>query len=113
MTRLHLVLALITPTLFEAQLTPNSYSGTGTDPCSRGLVYMYPFGAATSDSLGNTGDDNNCIAMSWGGTPFKFYGVNYNLMYFSTNSWLCFTTNDASLSGILFPSYTNPVCRIG
>lgn len=87
----------------------NGYSGTGLDPCSRGLTTMYPFGARTADLLGAVGDDENSITLSWTGAPFKFVGVNYNVMYFSTNAWLSFMTDDVGISGVLFPTYYNAV----
>ena len=95
--------------LFVATGALTGYSGTLTDTCSRGLANMYPFGVATSDSIGATGDDGNSISLSWAGTPFKFFGVSYTTMYFSTNGWLCFSLSDTALSGPIFPTYANPV----
>jgi hypothetical protein len=85
------------------------YSGLGSDPCCQGLTTLYAFGLSASDSVGATGDDSNAVTLSWAGIPFKFFGVNYNAMYFSTNGWLCFTTSDTSFSSIVFPTYVNPV----
>jgi hypothetical protein len=70
---------------------------------------MYPFGVAASDATGALGDDINAVTLTWTGTPFKFLGVNYSAMYFSTNGWLCFTTSDSTFSSVAFPTYTNPV----
>ena len=92
-----------------APLLPSLYSGSGTDTCSHGLTTMYPFGVATADSVGTGGDAVNAVTLSWSGTPFKFYGTSYYQMYFSTNGWLCFTTNDNTPTGRVFPSYSNPV----
>lgn len=111
MARLHMFLVIFSPCLARA-LAPRAYSGTGTDPCSQGLATMYPFGASTSDAIGSTGDDDNAVTLSWAGAPFKFFGRNYNVLYFSTNAWLCFTADDGAYTGTLFPTYAYPVCGV-
>jgi hypothetical protein len=92
-----------------AQLAGSLYNGGVTDRCSRGLTYLYPFGAAAGDLTGTPGDDATAGTAAWAGTPFKFLGVNYNSFSFSTNGWLTFNSADTAYVPVPFPRYSFPV----
>jgi hypothetical protein len=94
-----------------ARLDCSQYSGTGFDPCCKGLTTMYPFGPV-SDATGTPNDDQLSFTQSWSGTPFRFFGVNYVSINANPNGWLCFTLADTSYTSVLFPSYTEAVSSL-
>ena len=77
----------MSPTQTPVVLLANAYSGSGSarDSCVRNLAYTYPFGAIANDTLLSTKADDASFSLSWTGTPFRFYGTNYTLLYPTTN----------------------------
>ena len=74
------------PSAGPAVLAADKYCGSSSarDPCSRGLASLFAFGNAAGDSV-STKTNDGATALSWTGTPFKYFGTSYNSLYPTTN----------------------------